>query len=284
MQACAEFSQVKKQIDDFHMGPVDLAIEPGTITALVGSNGSGKSTLLKLMMDLTNADSGVIHIFDTPVDTNNESWKRHVAYLPQAHIGYHPYTGQDLKEMIAPMYPDWDDNLFAEIVGTFHLPLNKKYGKLSQGMQQKLSLALTIPRNAPLLLLDEPTAFMDIPSKRMLMDLLTDWVDQGERAIVMTSHQAENIMKLADYLCVLQDGKQIGTFEKEELLQRYRKYWVSSSLPEEAVPGEIAREGQAILSDQPEATETFFRDSDLAITHQTALDLEEILSYLLKQP
>lgn len=188
--------------------------------------------------------------------------------MHQTPIGYHPYTGHDLKEMIAPMIQTGTIGCFAESVEKFHLLLNKKYGKLSQGMQQKLSLALTIPRSATLLLLDEPTSIMDIPSKRLLMDLLTNWMDKDERAIVMASQQAENIMKLADYLCVLQDGKQIGSFEKEERLQHYRKYWLASGLPEEPVPGEISREGQSIISDQPDATEAFFSDSDLPITHQ----------------
>lgn len=284
MERYAEFLKTQKQIDDFHLGPFDLAIEPGTITALVGNNGSGKSTLLKLLMDLAAPDSGTINVFDTPANTNDESWKIKVAYLPQSPIGFNPYTGEDLRKMIAPMYPDWDDGLFSEIADKFHIPLNKKYGKLSQGVQQKLSLALTIPRNAPLLILDEPTSFIDIPSKQELMTILTDWMDQGERAIIMASHQAADIMKLADYLCVLHDGKHLETYEKEELLQGYRKYWVSSGLPEDSVPGEIARENQSILSEAPDETEAFFQDSHMPITHQTALDLEEILSYLLEQP
>ncbi|WP_139223982.1 ATP-binding cassette domain-containing protein [Lentibacillus halodurans] len=65
----------------------------------------------------------------------------------------------------------------------FYLPLNEKYGKLSNGMQQKISLALTILRNAPLLILNKPTSFMDVPSMRVLMDLLTDWMNQGIRVI-----------------------------------------------------------------------------------------------------
>lgn len=283
MLACAELSRVKKRIANFQLGPVDLTIEPGTITTLAGNNGSGKSTLLKLIMDLATSDSGHINILGTPADTNDESWKSNVAYLPQTSVGYNPYTGQDLKKIIAPLYPDWDDNLFADIVDNFHLPLHKKYGKLSPGVQQKLRLALTIPRNSPLMILDEPTSFLDIPSKQLLTDMLTDWMDQGERAIVIASHQAADMMKLADYLYVLQDGNHMGTFEKEELLQRYRKYWLASELPETRAPGEIARENQQIISNHPEQTESFFHEHHLTATFQTALELEEILTLLLQE-
>gem|GEM_PF-4842577 len=143
---------------------------------------------------------------------------------------------------------------------------------------------MTIPQNAPRLILDEPTSFMDIPSKQLLIEILTDWMDQGERGIVMASHQIADIMKLADYLYVLQDGKQFDTFEKEELLQCYRIYWVAPRLPEEPIPSEVARENQSIISEAPNETEAFFRDRHVTITHQTALDPGEILSYLLEQP
>ncbi|QKY70609.1 ATP-binding cassette domain-containing protein [Lentibacillus sp. CBA3610] len=284
MEAFAEISELKKQIDDFRLGPIDLTIEPGTINALVGNNGSGKSTLIKLMMDLATPDSGHIKIFRTRTDTSDETWKTKVAYLPQTPIGYNPYTGKDLKAITAPMYPDWDDEVFAEIAGKFHLPLDKKYGKLSQGMQQKLSLALTIPRNAPILILDEPTSFMDIPSKELLMDILTRWMDQGERTIIMASHQAADIMKLTDYLFVLQDGRMNGVFEKDTLVSSYKQYWLSTPLPNTTVPGEITRENQHIISNQPEQTEAFFRENHLPVTNRAALDLEEIIGLLLRQP
>lgn len=283
MKPFAEIKQVKKKVDEFHLGPVDLTIEPGTITALVGNNGSGKSTLLKLMMNLAATDEGGIDIFQKNVQGTNESWKQQVAYQPQRQVGWDPFTGNSLKELISPLYPNWDEELFMKMVLTLDVPLTKRYSKLSEGVQQKLALALTVPRNAPLLLLDEPTASMDIPSKKQLMDILTEWMDQDERAIIMASHQSENIMKLADYLYVLQSGKAIGHFEKEELLGGYRKYWVASGLPQQTVPGEIARENLFLISEAPKETEAFFRNSRLDITNQTGLDLEEILSYLLQQ-
>ncbi|WP_164667468.1 ATP-binding cassette domain-containing protein [Virgibacillus doumboii] len=282
MQAYANISQVQKKVDDFHLGPIDLKITPGTITALVGNNGSGKSTLLKLMMNMVSPDMGNIKVFDKFVYGQDESWKTKISFQPQTAIGFNGYTGKELKALISLLYPDWDESLFEKMMEAFNLPLTKKYGKLSQGVQQKLTLALTIPRNTPLLLLDEPTAFMDIPSKRLLMDILTDWMDQGgPRAIVMASHQTEDIMKLADYLCVLQDGKMNGVFEKDALTESYKRYWLSSSLPETTIPGEVARKTQQIISNQPEQTEAFFEESNTAVTNRTSLDMEEIIELIL---
>ena len=281
MKDLASITGVKKTIDEFELGPIDLTIEPGTITALIGNNGSGKSTILKLMMHLAKADQGSIQIFDTSVGGQDESWKNHISYQPQTVVGWNAFTGKTLKNFIAPLYPDWDENLFNQMAEALNIPLNKRFVKLSQGVQQKLNLALTLPRNTPILLLDEPTASIDIPSKKIIIDLLTDWMDQGERAIVMTSHQSEDIMKLADYLSVLKNGKMVGTFEKETLKESHTRYWMKDELPAAAVPGEIAREQQMIISNDPEAAEKYFSENNLICMDTAKLDLDEIIAILL---
>ncbi|MEN1966782.1 ABC transporter ATP-binding protein [Lentibacillus sp. N15] len=283
MYGWLDITQLQKKVDDFRLGPIDLSIEPGTITTLVGNNGSGKSTLLKLIMNLVNPDTGNIKVFDKFVYEPDESWKDKIAYQAQTTIGYDPYTGSQLQALIADLYPNWDDALFTEMVRKFDIPLNKRYQKLSQGVQQKLNLALTIPRNTPLLLLDEPTAFMDILAKKYLMDFLVDWMDRGDHAIVFASHQAEDMMKLADYLCVLRDGKWLGTYEKDELTENYKRYWLQEAIPEIPVPGELTRVKNYLTSNQPEATEQFLLENNIEWTDQAALRLEEIITYLLAE-
>ncbi|WP_188454747.1 ATP-binding cassette domain-containing protein [Virgibacillus oceani] len=282
MKAWLEISDLQKKIDDdFQLGPIDLRIVPGTITALVGNNGSGKSTLLKLIMNLANPDVGNIKVFGKFVYGQDESWKNQISYLPQTRIGWDAYSGNTLKRLIAPIYPNWDDALFIQIVELFNIPLNKPYRKLSQGIQQKLSLALTIPRNTPLLLLDEPTSFMDMPSKKQFVDLVVDWMDQDERAIIIASHQAEDIRKLSDYLCVIQNGKHVGTFEKETLTEHYMRYWIHGAFPEQRIPGEVTREKHQLISNDPAATENFLLKNNVTWTDRSKLDLEDIVSHLL---
>lgn len=281
MQPWVEIKQLQKKIDDFKLGPIDLQVEPGTITALIGNNGSGKSTLLKLIMHLAKPDTGNIQIAGKPVSEKDERWKTEVAYQPQSTMGYAPFTGESLKEMISRWYPDWDESLFLKIVQLFDVPINKRFGKLSQGAQQKLVLALTIARNAPVLILDEPTSFMDIPSKKILIDLLTDWMDQGNRSIIFASHQTEDIQKLADYLVILNKGTMVGAYEKDKLTENYKRYWMHDRLPEQEIPGEAYREGRSIISNQSEETETFLSNQGISWTNRTAVELDEIITLFL---
>lgn len=276
-----KISQLQKQIDGFQLGPIDLNVEPGTITALVGNNGSGKSTLLKTIMNLVKQDHGQIKVFDTFVDGHREDWKKYIAYQPQTVVGYDPFTGETLKELIQYWYPNWDDNLFRQLIDEFSIPLGKRFGKLSQGAQQKLTFALTIARNTPILILDEPTAHMDIPSKRILIDRLVEWMDQDERTIIIASHQAEDIKKLSDYLLVLHDGQMVGHFEKDALVSSYQAYWINETLPSSTIPGEVHRSGQSIISNERALTEAFFSKHRITCSQQSSLELEEIIHIIL---
>src|SRR5699024_4371862 len=179
--------------------------------------------LFKMIMNLVNVDKGDITVFNKRVNGKNESWKTDISYQPQTQVGYDAFTGNQLKELISQWYPHWNNDLFKQLIELFDVPLTKRYGKLSQGAQQKLLLALTIARQTSLLLLDEPTSFLDIPSKKILIDILIDWMDQDERSILFASHQADEIKRIADYIVILRDGKIVGHYEKEQLIESYKR-------------------------------------------------------------
>jgi ABC-2 type transport system ATP-binding protein len=283
MENWIEVSHLTKLIDDFHLGPVDLSFEAGTISALVGSNGAGKSTLLKLLMHLAPRDEGDIKVLGQSIDGKDESWKKKVAYMPQTVLGCDSFNGNQLKELVSRWYPTWDQALFDRIIKMFNIPLSKRYGKLSQGNQQKLNLALTLARDTDILILDEPTAHMDIPSKQMLLDVFVEWMDRGEKLMIISSHQADDIRKLADYVIVMKEGRLLGRFEKEELTGQYKRYWMAYPLPNNRIPGEIERKNDRILvSDSSDETEAFFTNNHLSPLKMESLQIEEIITYMLR--
>src|SRR5690625_5085341 len=282
MKNLVEITQLQKEIDDFQLGPIDFTVEPGTITALVGNNGSGKSTFIKLIMNLAKTAQGTIKVCDQIVGGQDESWKMEVAYQPQTMIGSDAFTGEVLRDLVSRYYPNWDEELFRETIRQLDVDLKKRYGKRSQGSQQKLTFALTIARNARLLILDEPTAHIDILSKKIIIDLLVDWMEEDDgRAIIIASHQVEDIRKLSDYLYVLNNGQPIGHFEKEALTESYRRYFLNGALPLSTIPGEVSRENHSLISNQPEETERFLAENDLEWASRTALELDEIITILL---
>ncbi len=283
MNHVASLNQVTKKIDSFELGPINLEIEAGLVTALVGSNGAGKSTLLKILMNLVKQDEGSVTLFEQRVDGDSEQWKTEVAYMPQTYPGSLPFTGQELKKLTAQWYPNWDEAFFQNIVEQFHVPLAKKFEKLSQGVQQKLKFALTLARNPQLLILDEPTSHVDIPAKKLMIDLLVDWLEQGEspRSIVLATHQVEDIRKLADYIVIMDDGGNLGKHEKDELMSRYKRYWIEGNLPTATVPGEIERNHGTIVTNAATKAEEFLQKRGITWSAAVSLELDEIISFML---
>lgn len=284
MNQLVTLNSVEKKINNFSLRPINLTIEPNTILTIVGDNGSGKSTLLKLMMGLIQPDNGEINMFGVNIASKEQNnWKSRVAYLPQTVFGYDSYKGNHLYRLISRWYPNWDEKLFQTIITDLQIPLDTSFNRLSPGMQQKLNIALTIPRGVNLLILDEPTNSIDIPSKKYIVDLLTSWIDGSERAMIMTSHHAEDIETLADYIMLLRNGMLLGTFEKEELLSKYRRFWINdwSHLPSK-LPGEIVREQYSFVSDNALETEMFLKDNNIHWHEDTAVDLKEIITFALQ--
>lgn len=279
---------IEKSVSDFQLGPINVDIEPGTVTAIVGENGSGKSTLLKTMMNIYKSDAGAVTFFGENVATSDQ-WKEQVAYQGQQTYGYDLFTLQEMRTFIGKWYPNFDEALFQEMVERLRIPMNKKYTQMSEGMQQKMVLALTIPRNTHVLILDEPTAFMDIPAKNYVMQLLVDWLEDGEGSLILASHQADDIRKLADYLLFVKDGKQLEWVEKETLLERYVRYTFTGGIPLERLPGEVSRSEarqeiivQILDAEIETKIMSVFEAAQIKPLSESRLDLEEVITLLFE--
>lgn len=279
-----ELIDVEKKLDEFVIGPINLTFEKGTVTALIGENGAGKSTVGRLIMDLVHKDKGKIIVDQIEIGGENENWKEKISFLPQSSIGIQFMNGKELKELNAYWYSTWNEELFNELIDQFQVPLDKKIGVLSQGVQQKLAFIIALSRDTEILILDEPTAHLDIPAKKMFTDCIVDWMRKEDKTVIISSHQVEDIRKLADYLVLIKTGKLIGKFEKEELTRSYQRFWTSPSLPNEKVPGEIVRSAyNQLISNEPEKTESYFVAENISVVDKKALELEEVITILLSE-
>ena len=194
---------------------LSLSFLGGQITVLAGPNGCGKSTLLKTLTGLVPKGSGSVLIGGRPMEQLPASARaRQVAYLPQhkripdmtvmtmvlhgrfAHLSYpRRYREEDRKAARKAM-------CLAGISGLE----DRRLSELSGGMQQRVFLALTLAQDAPVILLDEPTSFLDISHQLQLMELCRSLADGG-RAVVMVLHDLPAALKYADEIAVLSEGK-----------------------------------------------------------------------------
>ncbi len=194
---------------------LSMKIFPGQITVFVGPNGCGKSTLLKTISGLLKVSQGEIHICGQLQQTYTSSeLARYLAYLPQKRNvpditvekmvlhGRFPYLKypkryrkEDMQKAIKSL-TQVDMQSYA----------NENVGSLSGGMQQKVYIAMALAQDTPVILLDEPTNFLDIAYQMRLMTLAREMADSG-KAVVMVLHDLALALKNADYMVIMENGK-----------------------------------------------------------------------------
>ncbi|MGH3089334.1 MAG: ABC transporter ATP-binding protein [Rubrobacteraceae bacterium] len=276
---------VRKSYGDFELGPVNLEVEPGFVVAVVGPNGSGKSTLFRMLMNLARPDEGSLALFDSAYPNDEVEIKQKIGYVPERSVGHDEMSAKALGEFVAHWYPTWEQKTYDELLSRSEIEENKKFGKLSKGMQRRLAFALAAATGAELLLLDEPTDGVDPFARREMLEDISEFMHGGERTVVFATHVMEEVRRIADYVAFLVDGDFLGFYEKDALLEQWKVLWVERE-PDGDVPGvvEVERGNPVrLVTDSPEETEDALAKENVRVVRSGTLDLEEILSHLMRR-
>ena len=184
---------------------IDLVLAPGNIYGLLGLNGAGKSTLLRLVVGLLFPVSGRLRVLDHEPARRAPGLLSRLFVLPEE-LNVPRVTDREYIALRAPFYPGFDHERMARYLDELEVPKRRKLASLSHGQQKKFLLAFGLASDASLLVLDEPTNGLDIPSKgqfrRLVAEALTD-----ERIFVIATHQVRDVESLIDQLVVLHEGK-----------------------------------------------------------------------------
>lgn len=203
------------------LSDVQLDIQPGRITAVLGPNGSGKTTLMKCILGMTIPDKGNIAVRGE--DTRqNWDYRKHISYVPQ--IAQFPANlkVKELLQMIRDVRRQPADEM--HLLERFGLQpyLDKKLGNLSGGTRQKVNLVMALMFDSPIVLMDEPTAGLDPVAMLELKSLVEEMRKRG-KCIVLTTHIMPLVQELADEIVFLLDGKVYFKGTLSELLDLTRK-------------------------------------------------------------
>lgn len=179
---------------------VSLQLEPGNCIGIVGGNGSGKTTLLSILAGALRADSGTVFFDGTDVTRDRSFYSAKVAYVPQENPIIEELT---VKDNLRLWYKGKVKEPFTMLglQEVFWMPA----GKLSGGMKKRLSIACALSNQAPILILDEPGAALDLACKADIQEYLKGYRDNGG-IVILTSHEMEELV-LCDQMYVLKQGK-----------------------------------------------------------------------------
>lgn len=204
------YSAKKKLFDD-----LDLHLEQGKIYGLLGRNGAGKTTLLRLINGLIFPEKGDVQIMGTDATQRHPEILQEIAFIqeepfiPNLTILSYLYT-------YAPFYPRFDYSQFMKLITDLGLDGNSYMDKLSFGQKKKVMICFAIASNARVLILDEPTNGLDIPSKSHFRKLITEAM-LDERIVIISTHQVRDMVNLIDPILILEDGKIIFNYSLEEI-------------------------------------------------------------------
>ena len=206
----------------FTLDGVTFDLPSGYIMGLVGPNGAGKSTLIKLILNMTTRDAGRIEVLGLDAMADEERAKEQLGVVLDSSYFIEYMTVDAVERTSSPIYPLWDHNLFDAYLRRFGLGRNKKIKDLSRGMQMKLMLAVALSHDAKLLILDEPTSGLDVLSRDELMDILSDYVADGEHSVIFSTHITADLERCADFLAYITNGMLYYSGPKDEFEDAFR--------------------------------------------------------------
>lgn len=283
------FQDVVKTRENIQIGPLNIQIPQGCVTAIVGTNGSGKTTLLSMCMGFVHPDRGVISIFQEQIQSDRDAaLKARIGF-----VGEHPnsddndWTADQLAAFTAQWYPKWDWQFYQHHVTKYGIPPKKKLHKLSKGIRRKLDLIIAMSPQPELLLLDEPSSGLDPLAWRMMIDDMHTYLQDGKRSVVIATHSIEEVKRLADYILFMYKGQVLQMVEKDAMFDAWKEFFIDGKADDyDRVPGLVKaiqeRYGVRLISNNAEKLEAFLQKNEIPALQTKSMELDDILAYLIE--
>jgi ABC-2 type transport system ATP-binding protein len=211
-----------KQFDQLSaLRDINLDIYPGSIVGLVGANGCGKSTLLRHIVGLYLPSGGSCRTFGTDSGLLEAPQLGRIGYVHQEGRLISWMTVRRLIRYVAAHYPQWNHRLEADYLKRFDLDTTAIVGTLSPGKRQQLAILLALGFEPDLLILDEPAAALDPIARTDFLHLLLDFINDGRRSVVISSHILTDIEKIIDRVVVMDRGAVLRNCDFDELQEEF---------------------------------------------------------------
>jgi len=208
-----------------------LNLKPGSICGLLGKNGAGKTTLLRIIAGLIFPDEGVCQVLGESSKERKVNFLQDIYFLPEEfHLP--ALTAKQYINLYAFFYPKFNQADLENYLKEFDLPFNKTLTNLSHGQKKKFLIAFGLATNTKILILDEPTNGLDIPSKAQFRKLLASAITE-EKLFIISTHQVHDVENIVDSVTMLDEGKivfQQNLFD----VAKYLTFFTTSTEP---VPG-----------------------------------------------
>jgi ABC-2 type transport system ATP-binding protein len=265
---------------------VGFSVDPGKVYGLLGRNGEGKTTLMRTIMGVIPRDAGVITFKGRVLAYGDADYKKEIGYIPEDAFFYGGMSVGGLLEFNGRFFPKWDARKAADDLKRSALDPAAKVRTLSRGQQLKLAFVVALAARPGLLLLDDPTSGLDVPTRR---DFLRDVIRElaaGGTAVVFATHLVHELERIVEHLFILHGGRIVldETYEKVKSLTRRAVLGFDTEPPEASALASVlsqrrlGKELELIIYPWSEAVETKLRALNAARLEIEPLSLEDIFT------
>lgn len=210
---------VRKQYKDFELD-ITMEVKSGYVTGLIGRNGAGKTTAFKAGLGLIRTE-GEITLFGKPL-RQIDARDREKTGVVLADSGFSGYLKvKDLVVILRNLYREFNEMYFTDKCKEFDIPFDKQIKEFSTGMKRRLQVVAALSHNAELLIMDEPTAGMDVIARDELLAMLREYMETEGRSVLISSHISGDLEGICDDIYMIDGGKVIFHEETDVLLDQY---------------------------------------------------------------
>ncbi|MBR7696532.1 ABC transporter ATP-binding protein [Acinetobacter nosocomialis] len=294
-------SENKKLADTKAIDDLDMQINKGELTALVGPDGAGKTTLLRLVAGLYKATSGSLNVLGFDINKHPQAVQDRISYMPQRFGLYEDLSVQENLNLYADLHgvpKDVRSQRFKRLLEITDLTqfIQRPAGKLSGGMKQKLGLACTLVRSPELLLLDEPSVGVDPLSRRDLWTIIEQLVQEENLSVIISTAYMDEAEK-CDYVYIMYEGKILKQGSPEQLKEiAHGQTWkvkLSEQIKARTLQAQLLGNSVDIIDAVPKGEQVNFisRQKELStdilpqglVAHRRSAELEDAFMMLLQQ-
>lgn len=203
---------------------VDLRIESGGITGLLGKNGAGKSTIINILMGFLRPGAGECRVLGHPSHAIPPAARRDIGLLHEGFIQYDYMSIEEIERFYAPLYPRWNRSRYFDLVGRLNVPFSRRISRLSCGQRSQVVLGLILAQQPRLMILDDYSMGLDVGYRRLFLELLRDHVRTQGTTALLTSHVVQELESLVDDVIILQAGRVLIRGGREEFMRSFRRF------------------------------------------------------------
>ena len=221
MNNALEVIDLWKSYPEFELDRVTFSLPAGYIMGFVGQNGAGKTTTIRCILNMATRSGGEIRVFGLDNIKDELAIKQELAAVFDEIFFVDTWRVKEVEKAISGFYRDWNSSLYNEYIRAFNLSPTKKVKELSRGMKMKLMLAVAMSHGAKLLILDEPTSGLDPVARDELLDILREYISDGERSVFFSTHITSDLERIADFITLIDHGRIFYTGTKDDLIEHF---------------------------------------------------------------